>query len=242
MQLSVLGLGHAGAVTAGCLAAQGHDVVAFDHDTAKTDLIRRGMGPVRELGLDALIKEVVGTGKLTATTSLAGGVENSALTNVFAAASHRPHGDRDLVELAGICRQIGVALAAKTKFHSIVFRSALPSGAARGVLIPALERASGKRVGVDFGVAVYPTFLRHGMAIQDCINPSAILLGVTDDETLARLREMDIALQAPELVVDLEEAETMTRSDGIRPVPAKPQEDRPTLPGFAVAAANLGSC
>ncbi|HWA46869.1 MAG TPA: hypothetical protein VG742_01280 [Dongiaceae bacterium] len=243
MQVSVFGLGHAGSVAAGCLAAQGHDVIAFDQDLSKTDLIRRGMGPVREPGLDALIKESVGAGKLTVTTNIASGIENSALSNIFSATSYRPHADRDLVELTGLCRQIGVALATKTKFHSIVFRTTLPQGATRGALIPALERASGKRVGVDFGVAIYPTFLRHGTAIQDCINPSAILVGVTDDETLARLREMDIAVQAPELVVDLAEAEAMTRAGGVWPVPSETAEkEQPSLAGFAIAATNLGSC
>lgn len=244
MQLSVFGLGHAGSVAAGCLATQGHDVVAFDQDLSKTDLIRRGLGPVREPGLDALIKESVGAGKLTVTTNIASGIENSALSNVFSATSHRPHADRDLVELTGLCRQIGTALATKTKFHSIVFRTTLPQGATRGALIPALERASGKRAGVDFGVAIYPTFLRYGTAIQDCINPSAILLGVTDDETLARLREMDIAVQAPERVVDLAEAEAMTRTGAVWPAPGKKTagKEQPALGGFAVAATNLGSC
>lgn len=243
MQLSVFGLGHAGSVAAGCLAAQGHDVIAFDQDLAKTDLIRRGLGPVREPGLDALIKEATGAGKLTVTTNIASGVENSAMSNIFTATSYRPHAERDLVDLTGLCRQIGVALAAKTKFHSIVFRTALAPGATRGVLIPTLERASGKRAGVDFGVAVYPTFLRHGTAIQDCINPSAILVGATDDETLARLREMDIAVQAPELVVDLAEAEAMTRAGGVWPLPSERKEKEPSaLAGFAIAATNLGSC
>lgn len=243
MQLSVFGLGHAGSVAAGCLSAQGHEVIAFDQDPNKTDLLRRGMGPIREPGLDALIRESVGAGKLTVTMNIAGGVENSALSNIFPATPHRPHADRDLVELTGLCRQIGVALATKTKFHSVVFRTALPAGATRGVLIPALERASGKRVGIDFGVAVYPTFLRYGTAIQDCINPSAILLGVTDDETLARLREMDIAVQAPELVVDLAEAEAMTRAGGVWPKPGQAAEKKsPALAGFTAVAPNMGSC
>lgn len=241
MQLSVFGLGHAGAVASGCLAAQGHDVIVFDQDPTKTDLIRRGLGPVREPGLDALIKESVGAGKLTVTANIATGIENSALSNVFSASSHRPHADRELIDLAGMCRQIGTALATKSKFHSIVFRTALPKGATHDVLIPALERASGKRAGADFGVAVYPTFLRYGTAIQDCINPSAILLAATDDETLARLREMDIALQAPELVVDLAEAEAMTRAGGAWPAAGDAVEKKsPALAGFAMAAPNLG--
>ena len=239
MQLSVFGLGHAGAVATGCLVSQGHEVIAFDQDPARTDLIRRGLGPVREPGLDELIKEAVASGKLTATTNVTKAVANSALSNIFDSTPHAPRVDRDFADIVAICKQIGSALGVKTKFHSIVLRMALPRGTTRGVLIPAMERASGKRAGLDFGVAVYPTFLRRGSAIQDCINPSAMLLGVTDDETLARLREMEIALQAPELVVDLAEAEAMTRGGGVWPAPEEPVDTRSTV---FVAATNLGHC
>ena len=147
---------------------------------------------------------------------------------------------RDLVEITDLCTQIGAALRAKGKFHAIVLRTALPSGAVRDVLIPTLELASGRQVGADFGVAVYPAFLRRGSAIQDCINPPAILLGVTDDETLARVREMEIALQAPEMVVDLEEAEAMMSAGGGWPEASAPGEQKSmTFPGFAMATGNL---
>ena len=49
--------------------------------------------------------------------------------------------------------------------------------------------------------------------MEDYLNPPAMILGVTDDETLARLREMDIALEAPELVVELDEAEAMLQAN-----------------------------
>lgn len=232
MQLSVFGLGHAGAVAAGCLVSQGHEVVACDPDPSKTDKIRRGIGPVKEPGLDELIKEAVDSGRLTATTNVAEAVANSALSNIFASTPHAWRDERDFGNIVAICKQIGVALGAKYKFHSIVLRTALPPDATRGVLIPAMEHASGKRAGIDFGVAVYPTFLRRGTAIQDCVNPPAMLLGVTDDETLARLREMEIALPAPELVVDLAEAEAMTRG-GVWPATEAPIEKKPTIfPGF----------
>jgi GDP-mannose 6-dehydrogenase len=232
MQLSVFGLGHAGAVATGCLVSQGHEVVACDPDPSKMDLIRRGIGPVKEPGLDELIKEAVDSGRLTATTNVAEAVANSALSNIFASTPHAWRDERDFGNIVATCKQIGIALGAKSKFHSIVLRTALPPDATRGVLIPAMERASGKRAGIDFGVAVYPTFLRRGTAIQDCVNPPAMLLGVTDDETLARLREMEIALPAPELVVDLAEAEAMTRG-GVWLASETPVEKKPTIfPGF----------
>lgn len=247
MQLSVFGLGHAGAVVAGCLVSQGHEVIAFDQDADKVDMLRRGLAPVNEPGLDGLIKEAVASGKLTATTNVAEAVANSVLSAICAATPALSRDTRDLTEVTAICKQIGIALGTKTKFHSIVLRTALPTDATRGLLIPTLERASAKRAGVDFGVAVYPAFLRRGSAIQDCINPPAILLGVTDDETLARLREMEIVLQAPEMVVDLAEAEAVTHAVGRWPAVNAPGVNAPAekrstaFPGFPIAANSLCS-
>jgi GDP-mannose 6-dehydrogenase len=238
MQLSVFGLGHAGSVATGCLVSQGHEVVACDPDPSKADLIRRGIGPVKEPGLDELMADAANSGRLTATTNVAEAVANSALSNIFASTPHAWRDERDFANIVATCKQIGTALSAKSRFHSIVLRTALPPDATRAVLIPAIERAAGKRAGIDFGVAVYPTFLRRGSAIQDCVNPPAMLFGVTDDETLARLREMEIALPAPELVVDLAEAEAMTRG-GVWPSPQEPVEKRPAL---LVAATSLGRC
>jgi GDP-mannose 6-dehydrogenase len=202
MQLSVFGLDYVGAVAAGCLAVQGHDVIAFDGDAARLDRLRSGLAPVAEPGLDRLMGEAVGSGRLTSATDMAEAVACSVLTSICMAAPD-----------AALWAEIGAALAAKPKFHAIVLRGALEPGTVRELVIPALERGSGKRVGTGFGVGLYPAFLRRGTAIEDYLNPPAIMLGVTDPETLARLREMDIALEAPETVIGLDEAEAMMHPD-----------------------------
>jgi GDP-mannose 6-dehydrogenase len=112
----------------------------------------------------------------------------------------------------------------------------------RELVIPVLERASGKRAGVEFGIGVYPEFLRSSTAIDDYANPPAIILGATDEETLARLREMDIALQAAEMVVDLDEAEAITHANGRRTATPLHSARRPlALPDFSFATGNLCS-
>jgi len=120
-----------------------------------------------------------------------------------------------------------------------VLRGALEPGTVRKMVIPALERASGKRAGAGFGVGLHPAFLRRGTAIEDYLNPSAITLGVTDPETLARLREMDIALEAPETVIGLDEAEAMMHPDGRWAAPARRSASRLGAGGSSCGSGGL---
>jgi GDP-mannose 6-dehydrogenase len=233
MQLSVFGLDYLGSVAAGCLASQGHEVIAFDPDSDKVASIRRAVAPVNEPGVSRLIKEAVVAGRLRATTDLAEAIAASALTSICAGTTDR-HGRADLSLTLSLCEAIGNALRDKPKFHAIVLRSAVRPGTVRDFILPALERASGKRAGEDFGIAIYPQFLRRGSALEDYLNPPAMILGVTDDETLARLREMDIALEAPEIVVELDEAEAMLNANLRSSMPVRPA---PVELGWSAAAA-----
>ena len=221
MQLSVFGLDYLGSVAAGCLASQGHEVIAVDPDADKVATIRRAVAPVNEPGLSRLVKDAVATRRLRATTDLAEAIAASALTSICAGTTDG-QGRADLSLTLALCEEIGTALRDKSKFHAIVLRSAVRPGAVRDFILPALERASGKRAGHDFGLGVYPQFLRRGSALEDYLNPPAMILGVTDDETLARLREMDIALEAPEIVVELDEAEAMLSANLRSSLPSHP--------------------
>ncbi|HET6618331.1 MAG TPA: hypothetical protein VFG64_00230 [Dongiaceae bacterium] len=237
MRLSIFGLGYVGAVAAGCLAAQGHEVLAFDRERGKVDRLGRGLAPVDEPGLDQLIKEAVESGRLTATHDVGAAIAGSILTSICIEGSGRHGGLTDLAAIEALCGEIGAALRDKRKFHAIALRGTLKPGLARGLIIPALERASGQRAGSGFGIGVYPAFLRRGTAIEDYIRPPAIVLGTTDEETLARLREMDIALQAPEMVVGLEEAEAMMDGDPSRH--AMPLQRSTARPSLSLAADSL---
>jgi GDP-mannose 6-dehydrogenase len=235
MQLSVFGLDHVGTAAAGCLASQGHDVIAVDRDADKVAMIRRVVAPVNEPGLSLLIKEAVAANRLRATTDLAQAIAESSLTAICAGTTDR-HDRPDLSLILALCEEIGDALKDKPKFHAIVLRSAVRPGTVRDFIIPALERASGKRAGADFGIAVYPQFLRRGNAVEDYLNPPAIILGATDDETLARLREMDISLQAPEIVVELDEAEALLQANLRAATPARAAQSELAWPSVPVMA------
>ena len=95
--------------------------------------------------------------------------------------SHRAHagrfGDLDLSCVVRVCEAIGQALRGKSGRHIIVVRSTMLPGSIQNTVIPALERASGKKADADFGVVFNPEFLRESTAVHDFYHPPKTVIG-----------------------------------------------------------------
>ena len=177
MKVSVFGLGYVGSVSAASFAADGHTVVGVDVNADKVASLNEGRSPIVEKGLDELIRDNTANGRLRATTSTAEAIQETELSLICVGTPSRRNGSLDLTYLERVCGQIGEALARKDAYHVVVVRSTVLPGTTHGVVVPALERASGKNYGAGFGVTVNPEFLREGTAIQDFRNPPMTLVG-----------------------------------------------------------------
>src|ERR1700704_1577753 len=82
MKISVLGLGYVGAVSAGCLAHDGHEVIGVDPERSKVDLINSGRSPIIEKDIGGMIAEQVAAGRLRASTDVASAVRHTDLVLV----------------------------------------------------------------------------------------------------------------------------------------------------------------
>lgn len=177
MNVSVFGLGYVGSVSAASFAADGHTVIGVDVNPDKVASLNEGRSPIVEKGLDELIRDNTANGTLRATTSTCDAVENSELSLICVGTPSRRNGSLDLSYLERVCEQIGEALRGKEAYHVVVVRSTVLPGTTHDVVIPALERTSGKTYGSGFGVAVNPEFLREGTALHDFRNPPITLVG-----------------------------------------------------------------
>ncbi|MGA8869206.1 MAG: nucleotide sugar dehydrogenase, partial [Candidatus Sulfotelmatobacter sp.] len=99
-------------------------------------------------------------------------------------------GKLDLGHVEPVCRDIGETLKKKETFHLVVLRSTTLPGTAESIVIPTLEKASGKRMGRDFGVCVNPEFMREGTALLDFLEPSITIIGAADPKHAAVLRQL----------------------------------------------------
>ena len=177
MNVSVFGLGYVGSVSAASFAADGHTVVGVDVNSDKVASLNEGRSPIVEKGLDELIRDNTANGRLRATTSTAEAIEATDLSLICVGTPSRKNGSLDLTYLERVCEQIGEALATKDSYHVVVVRSTVLPGTTHEVVIPALERTSGKKYGTGFGVSVNPEFLREGTALHDFRNPPMTLVG-----------------------------------------------------------------
>ncbi|OPG13610.1 nucleotide sugar dehydrogenase [Microbispora sp. GKU 823] len=180
MRISVFGLGYVGCVSAACLASRGHQVVGVDVNPLKVDLIGRGRAPVVEERIGELTAQVVASGALRATTDAVEAVRESELSLVCVGTPSASNGSLSTAYLERVAEQIGEALADRRDWHTVVFRSTMLPGTTASVLVPILEKASGRTAGVDFGVAVNPEFLREGTSVRDFFDPPKTVIGELD--------------------------------------------------------------
>jgi GDP-mannose 6-dehydrogenase len=208
MNISVFGLGYVGAVSAACLSDGGHTVIGVDPQVAKVDAINAGRSPVVERDLDRLTQAGRAAGRLSATTDAAAAVRASDLALVCVGTPSQANGDLDMTFLERVCNDIGTALRGDDRYFVVVIRSTLLPGTTRSLIIPVLERASGRQVGRDLGVCVNPEFLREGSAVADFFDPPKVIIGASDDRACELARQVAEQEPAPVVETDIEIAET----------------------------------
>lgn len=213
MNISIFGLGYVGAVSAGCLASEGHRVIGVDPNATKVDLINRGISPIVEKDIGDMIAQAVAQGRLSATSSVAEAVSRSEMSLICVGTPSQLNGNLDLSYVRRVCEQIGEALRAKTGFHVVVARSTMLPGSMRQVVIPTLELASGKRAGVDFGVCNNPEFLREGTAVYDYHHPPKTVIGESDRAAGDLLVTLYAKLDATLVRTSIEVAEMVKYAD-----------------------------
>ena len=213
MKISIFGLGYVGAVSAGCLATDGHEVIGVDPNKTKVDLINQGTTPIIEKDIGEMIAATVKSGHLRATADVRDAVFGSDMSLICVGTPSQLNGNLDLSHVRKVCQEIGAAIREKDTFHVVVARSTMLPGSMRSLVIPTLEAASGKVAGVDFGVCNNPEFLREGTAVYDYYHPPKTVIGESDEKAGALLVQLYEKMDAPLVRTDVETAEMVKYTD-----------------------------
>lgn len=213
MRISVFGLGYVGAVSAACLAKDGHHVIGVDSSDVKVALVADGKAPIVEPGLGDIIGQQIAAGRLRATTDFAQGVQESDLLLVCVGTPGLRNGNINLEYVRRVCEQIGSVLRDHHGAPVVVMRSTLLPGTMRELVIPTLEAHSGKHAGEEFGVCVNPEFLREGTAVQDYYNPAKTVIGELNQASGDLLASVYAHMPSPIVRTDIGTAEMVKYAD-----------------------------
>jgi len=211
-RISIFGLGYVGAVSLACLARDGHQLTGVDIDPVKLGLIRDGKSPILEEGIQELMRDVVNSGRVSVTSDAAQAMHDTEISFVCVGTPSASNGSQDLTAILRLAEQIGLGLALKDEFHTIVIRSTVQPGTVEDKIEPILERASGKKSGVDFGVCFQPEFLREGSSIRDYDHPPYTIVGGNCEAAVEQVRALFQHLDSRFLVTNIRVAEALKMS------------------------------
>ena len=187
MKVTVIGTGYVGLVTGACLADMGNEVKCLDIDADKIAGLRKGIIPIYEPGLEAVVKRNVEAGRLTFTLDAAEAADFGVVQMIAVGTPSDEDGSADLQYVIAAARGVGRHMSG---YRVVVDKSTVPVGTGDKVAeaIQAELRARGSDL--DFAVVSNPEFLKEGAAVEDCMKPDRIVLGVEDARAEAIMREL----------------------------------------------------
>ena len=201
MDISVIGAGYVGLVTAACFAHLGNKVICVDIDKGKIKSLKKGDIPIFEPGLDKLVKNGLRAKRLCFTTNINSAINNSTVIFIAVGTPPRDNGEADLTYIENVARKIANEMPS---YRLIVEKSTVP--VRTGKRIEETVRAYNKKK-VKFDVASNPEFLREGQAIDDFLYPDRIVLGVNSKRARDILSSLYADFKAPIIITDIESAE-----------------------------------
>ncbi|MGR3302594.1 MAG: nucleotide sugar dehydrogenase [Candidatus Scalindua sp.] len=213
MNISIFGLGYVGVVSAGCLASVGHKIIGVDVNETKVQMLDKGISPIIEKDLPELLSQAKLKELISATTDTCGAIHETEMSLICVGTPSRENGSLNTEYVENVCEEIGVFLRAKTESHVLVFRSTMLPGTCRDIIIPLLEKTTGKKEGVGFYVVINPEFLREATAVYDFNNPPKIVIGAKCPSVAKKVLELYHGLPGSHIITTLEIAEMVKYVD-----------------------------
>jgi UDPglucose 6-dehydrogenase len=178
--VSVFGLGKVGLTLAACLADAGHHVIGADVDETRVGALNRNGLETTEPGLRERLARTLGR-TLTVTCEAEQCIQATDLTFLVVPTPSNSLGGFSLRYVKKACEQIGSALRHKNSYHVIAIVSTMLPGSSELVVIPLIEKSSGRKVGQYLGYCYNPAFIALGEVVKGFVEPDYVLIGQADE-------------------------------------------------------------
>ncbi|WP_456401768.1 UDP-glucose dehydrogenase family protein [Hydrogenimonas sp.] len=187
MKLSMVGTGYVGLVTGTCFAEMGNRVICVDIDEKKIENLKKGIIPIYEPGLEAMVKENYEKGRLHFTTKIEEALEGSDIIFIAVGTPQGEDGSADLQYVLKVAEEIGRKM---THEMIVVDKSTVPVGTADRVRETIRKELEKRGVDIPFHVVSNPEFLKEGSAIEDFMKPDRVVIGAESDEAMETMKEL----------------------------------------------------
>jgi len=207
MRISIIGVGYVGLVTGACFAETGNDVICIDIDEEKIENLKNGIIPIYEPHLEELVKNNLKEGRLHFTTKIKDAVDHGLIVFICVNTPQDEDGSADLQFVKRVADDIGQHIE---KYRIIVVKSTVPVGTCEMVRDTIAQKLSERGVDIPFDIASNPEFLKEGVAVDDCMKPERVVVGVEHSRVEEIMRELYAPFTrtgAPFLVMDIRSSE-----------------------------------
>jgi UDPglucose 6-dehydrogenase len=201
MKIVVAGTGYVGLVTGACLAEVGHHVICVDIDEKKVELMKKGISPIYEPGLEKLLKDNYRIGRLDFTTDYRNAYRDADIIFIGVGTPENEDGSANLKFVYKVAKQIANSIE---KDCLVVIKSTVPIGTNDEIEKYLRDNL---RNDVEIEVASNPEFLAQGTAVVDTLNAKRIVIGVESYNAERLLREVYEPFNQPIVVTSRRSAE-----------------------------------
>ncbi|CAM3923769.1 UDP-glucose dehydrogenase family protein [Mesobacillus zeae] len=200
-KIAVAGTGYVGLVAGVCFAEVGHQVTCVDIDEKKVDLMKSGVSPIYEAGLEELMQMNYAAGRIEYTTDYKQAYRDADAIFIGVGTPEQPDGSANLSYIATVARQIAENIE---KDCLVVVKSTVPVGT-NDKVEQFIQDFLVNDVKVE--VASNPEFLAQGSAVHDTLYAERIIIGTESKWAEGLLKKIYEPFHLPIVAVNRRSAE-----------------------------------
>lgn len=187
MKIAIVGTGYVGLVSGACFADMGNDVWCVDTDAKKIAVLKSGRIPIYEPGLEEIVQRNVKAERLRFTTSIEEALKTAHICFIAVGTPMGEDGSADLHYVLEVAKSIGRYMV---RHMYVVDKSTVPVGTAKKVRAVIQKQLDARGSELDFDVISNPEFLKEGTAVNDCLMPDRVVVGVESERADKKMREL----------------------------------------------------
>lgn len=207
MKTAVIGTGYVGLVQGVIMADFGADVICMDIDKEKIEILKKGIVPIFEPGLQELLTKNIKAKRIKFTTDMKTAVENSDVIFIAVGTPPAEDGSADLKYVLSAAQEIGKFI---NGYKVIVNKSTVPVGTGKLVKETVQKILNERKADFQFDIVSNPEFLREGKAVGDCQRPDRIVIGYENEkarEIMKKVYDVLFINETPFIFTNIETAE-----------------------------------